>query len=339
MATIGNTNPTLQDLARRLDVNNKIDTIIELLSAKNEILEDMTWQEGNLPTGHKTTVRTGLPAVTWRLLNYGVAESKSQTKQVTDTCGMLEGFSKVDKDLAQLNGNTAEFRLSESKAYIEALSQEMATTLFYGASTDPEKFIGLTPRYDVASASDTSSGYNMLDGGAAGADNTSVWLIVWSPESAFGIIPQGSQAGIQHEDLGLQVVDDSAGNPYMAYRDHFQWKAGFTLRDWRQCVRICNIDVSNLTKDASSGLDLIDNMIIASELVENLGMGRAVFYVSRRVRTFLRLQIKNTSNVNLTFDTVEGKRVLAFDGIPVRRVDAITEAEALATGTFAGHEV
>jgi hypothetical protein len=38
-------------------------TIVEMLSQVNEILDDMLWVEGNLPTGHKTTVRTGLPSL------------------------------------------------------------------------------------------------------------------------------------------------------------------------------------------------------------------------------------------------------------------------------------
>lgn len=345
MATIGNTNPTLSDLARRLDTNDKIDTIIELLHDTNEILDDMTWMEGNLLTGHKTTVRTGLPSVAWRKLNYGVAESKSQTKQVVDSCGMLEGFMKVDKDLADLNGNAAEFRMSEARAFFEAMNQELVSTLFYGdTDTDPEKFLGLSARYSVPSATEDNSGYNMIDGGAVDGqtDTTSVWLIVWGPESIHGIVPKGSMAGLQFEDLGVETVDDSAGNPYRAYRSHFQWKAGLTLRDWRQVVRIVNIDTSLLTKDAASGFDLINNMIVASSLVENLNLGRAAFYCSRKVKTFLRLQVRNDSNVNLTVDNVEGKEVLRFDGIPVRRCDGILNTETAipdSAGTFASHAV
>lgn len=67
----------------------------------------MPFVEGNLPTGHKTTIRSGLPSATWRLLNYGVQPSKSTTVQVTDSVGMLETYAEVDKSLADLNGNTA----------------------------------------------------------------------------------------------------------------------------------------------------------------------------------------------------------------------------------------
>ena len=132
MAVKGITALTLADWGKRIDPNGKIDKIIELLSQTNPILQDMLIVEGNLPTGHRTTIRSGLPSATWRLLNYGVQPSKSTTVQVTDGIGMLETYAEIDKSLADLNGNTAEFRLSEDRAFIEAMNQQMAQTLFYG---------------------------------------------------------------------------------------------------------------------------------------------------------------------------------------------------------------
>ena len=115
------------------------------LSQTNEILDDMMVVEGNLPTGHKTTVRTGLPQATWRLLNQGVPNAKSTTAQIVDTCGNLETYSVIDKDIADLNGNTAEFRLSEVRAFLEGMSQQVASTLIYGNQHEPERFTGLRP--------------------------------------------------------------------------------------------------------------------------------------------------------------------------------------------------
>src|SRR5713226_6579429 len=112
MAIIGSTALTYADWAKRLDDGYKVASIIELLSQTNEILDDMMVVEGNLPTGHKTTVRTGLPQATWRLLNTGVPNAKSTTAQIVDTVGNLETYSVIDKDIADLNGNTPEFRLS-----------------------------------------------------------------------------------------------------------------------------------------------------------------------------------------------------------------------------------
>jgi hypothetical protein len=87
---------TLADWAKRLDPDGKTPQIVEMLSQTNEILSDMVWMEGNLPTGHRTTVRTGLPTVAWRLINQGVQPSKSTTAQIDEACGMLEAWSEVD---------------------------------------------------------------------------------------------------------------------------------------------------------------------------------------------------------------------------------------------------
>ncbi len=330
MATLGAGNLTLSDWSARVK-DQKIQTIIEILALTNIILEDMSWVEGNLPTGHKTTIRSGLPSVAWRLLNYGVQPSKSRTVQVTDTCGMLESYSEVDKSLADLANNRADLRLSEDAAFIEAMNQELATTLIYGnTAADPEKFMGLAPRYNAISGAE--NGENVIDAGGTGSDNTSIWLVVWGPNTCHGIFPKGSKAGLSFRDLGEVTLEDAAGGLYQGYRSHFKWDAGFTLRDWRYVVRIANIDKSNLTKDASgSSADLIDLMVQALETVPGFGIGRPVFYANKTIMSYLRRQITNKSNVNLTMDEVAGKKVVAFDGVPVRKVEAILDTEAQVT--------
>lgn len=332
MAALSTTNPTLLDLAKRSDPDGKIATIVEILNETNEILDDMTWQEGNLPTGHRTTIRTGLPTPTWRKLYGGVQPTKSSTAQVTDNCGMLEAYAEVDKALADLNGNTADFRLSEAKPHMEGMSQEIAQTLFYGnESTEPEAFTGLAPRFNSLSAPNKD---NVLTGGGS-SNCTSVWLIVWGPNTVHGIVPKGSTAGLKMEDKGQVTIENADGNGgrMEAYRTHFRWDAGLTVRDWRYIVRIPNIDVTALKKDAQSGADLIDLMMQATEMVPSLGAGRAVFYCNRVVRSFLKRQIKNDSNVRLTMDDLTRPNGLKtnvpfFEGIPVRRCDSIVNTES-----------
>jgi len=316
---------TLLDLAKRLDPNDKVAKIVELLAESNEILEDMLWKEGNLTTGEKTTVRTGLPTATWRKLNYGVVPTKSLTKQITDSCGMLEAYSEVDKKLAELNGNKSDFLLSEAMAHLEAMNQQLAAALFYGdSSEDPEKIMGLTPRFNVKTAATFA---NMLNGAGSGSTNTSVWLVNWGPNMAYGIYPKGSKAGIDQQDLGEQTKTDADGGLFQVLRSHFQWDCGLTVRDWRHQVRICNIDVATLTKAAATGADLIDLMTQALELPPSLMGGKPVFYCNRTIKSFLRRQIMNKSNVQLTMEQVGGKPVMMFGGVPVRRVDQILSTE------------
>jgi hypothetical protein len=330
MATLATTVLTLADWAKRLDPNGKVPVIVELLSQSNEVLTDMLWKEGNLPTGEVTTVRTGLPTVYWRMFNQGTSSSKSTTAQITEACGMLEAWSEVDCDLAELNGNVGAFRLSEAQAFIEAMNQEMAQTLFYGNSgTAPEEFNGLAIRYSSTTA---GNGKNVLSGSGNGSDNSSVWLVGWGQNTCFGVFPKGSSAGLKHEDLGkvtVEVTAGVAGSRMRAYQDHWQWKAGVVLKDWRYTVRIANIDISNLVAK-SSAADLTELMIKAIHRIPNMGMCKPVFYMNRTCIEMLDIQRRDDviSGGGLTWETVDGKRSASFRGIPIRTVDALTETEA-----------
>ena len=246
MATLAVTHPTLADVAKATDPDGKIATIVEILNETNEMLDDMVWVEGNLPTGHRTTVRAGLPAPTWRKLYGGVQPTKATNVQVTDTTGMLEAYAEIDKALADLNGNTAAFRMTEDKAHIEGMSQEFMSTLMYGnEGTAPEEFTGFAPRFNDNSG--PANADNILLGGGSGSDNSSIWLISWGANTVHGIYPKGSKAGLQFNDKGQVTIEDSDGSNggrYEAYRSHYRWDVGLSVRDWRYVVRICNVDNS-----------------------------------------------------------------------------------------------
>lgn len=323
-------NPTLLDLAKASDPDGTIADIVEILNATNEILQDMTWQEGNLVTGHRSTIRSGLPTPTWRALYQGVQPSKATNVQVTDNTGMMEAYAEVDKALADLNSNAAAFRLTEDRAHIEGMNQEMAETLFYGdEATEPAAFTGFSPRFNSLSAENAD---NIITGGSSDTDNASIWLICWSPNTVHGIVPKGSTAGIQHRDMGEVTIEDVDGNGgrMQAYRSHYRWDAGITVRDWRYIVRICNIDKSLLSPTAATGAVLPDLLFEAQELIPNLSMGRSVFYMSRTVRTILRQQLANqVSGSTLTVEQVGGVPVMSFQGTPIRRCDALAADEAL----------
>lgn len=330
MAVLNNGVATLLDVAKRLDPDGKVPKIVEMLSQKNEILQDMSWMEGNLPTGHRTTMRTGLPAVYWRILNSGVASSKSTTVQADEACGILEAWSEVDQALAELNGNSASFRLSEAEAFLEAMSQECTQTIFYGnGQTSPEEFTGLSIRYSSLSA---TSGRNVVNAGGTGSDQSSIWLIVWGEQAVCGIYPKGSKAGLVHENLGLQTVTVTAGvgqQRMRAYQDRFVWNAGLAVKDWRYAARVANVDIGALVAN-SSPPDITAGMIRALHRMPTLTYGRPVFYMNRTVFQFLDIQRRTNviAGGGLTYDNVDGKAEYRFRGIPVRICDQLLETEA-----------
>lgn len=313
--------PTLVDVSKRLDPNGAIDMIAETLAQTNEILDDAPFLEGNLPTGHRGTIRTGLPEVAWRILNYGVKQSKSRTQQVTDSCGMLEAYGQVDKDLAKLNGNKAGWRYSEDQAFLEAMSQEMASTIFYGGKD--ESFIGLSPRYNDLSAPNKQ---NIIDCGGT-ANLTSIWLICWDDDTINMRFPKGSKAGLDATDLGEQTVSDEEGGLFQAFRMHYQWKSGLHVKDWRYGVRLCNIDVTKLEANPKATVDLWNALIRAYHRIPNRKKGKLRLYANGTILEYLDLQSLNKENVRLTQMEVDGQDVEAFRKIPLRHCDALMLTE------------
>lgn len=332
MATKGLRAATLADVTKRTDPNGSIAKLVEQMNQTNEALDDMLALEGNLPTGHRTTVRTGLASATWRELNRGVQPSKSTTTQVDDTCGMLEAYAQIDKSLADLNGNAAEWRLSEDMAFIEAMNQEMARTLFYGNSKlEPKKFMGLAPYYNALTGHKAAE--NVFSAGGTGSTNTSVWLVGWGENTVHSIYPKGSNGGLKATDLGEETLQDEDGGLYQGYRTHYKWDIGLCLRDWRYAARICNIDTSEFPNvvdgsQATVGTWLIRMMIAAHNKIPNQRLGKLAWYMNNDVKTIIDIMAMEKTNVHLTIDMFEGKPITRFRGIPIRRVDQIVNTEA-----------
>lgn len=334
-ATIGANVPTLWDVAKSFGPDGKIAKVAELLSQRNEILGDIPWFEGNLPTGSRITQRVGLPTVYFRLLNQGVPSSKSLKAQVDEATAMMAARSQVDVKLAKLNGDVNAYRLSEAKPFIEALAQKFARTVIYGNSgTDPEQFTGFAIRFSLSTA---TNGKNIIKAGGSGSDNTSIYLVGWSEETVCGIYPKGSQAGMNHQDLGEQDAFDGSNNRFRAYMDLFEWDCGIAVKDWRYIVRIANVDISDMIGDGTGAtVKLIDNMAKAIDRLPSLTDCTPVFYVDRTVASMLRIQALNKSVANLGVEKAIdqfGRNIyqMNFLGIPVKLLDQLLETEATVT--------
>lgn len=332
MATLNSTVLSLLDHAKRRDPQGKTAKIVELLAQSNPIVSNGLVKECNDGSTELTVVRTGLPTVAWRMYNGGVPPSKSTTAQVREATGMLEAYSEVDCALAKKNGDVGAFRLSESMAFLESMNQEAAQTIFYGnGGLAPQEFTGLAPRYSSTTA---GNGSHVLLGGGVGSDNSSVWLLGWGESTFHMIYPQGSHAGLSHKDLGEVTIETAngigVGNRMQAYRDHWKWDLGIALRNWQYCVRIANIDVSNLVAK-SSAADLVELMIKAIHRIPIESMVKLEFHMNRTCFEMLDIQRRDDVQVGgqLSYGVVDGKRVMSFREIPIYKCDALLETEAV----------
>jgi hypothetical protein len=334
MALLNAQYPTLADLAM-LPENKDSSDVINLLIAQNPILEDALALECNKGTYHETTVKTGLPSVTWGKMYKGIPAGKGNMQMVKDTTGFVNSAAEVDTrivDIYEKAEDKASVRMDQAADHLEAMAQEAATAIFYhDSSIDPSKPMGLSPRFNDLSAENASQ---IIDGGGSGSDNTSIWMITFDKRACHLIYPKGAQAGVKRKDRGIIPVQDSNGDRYMAYREEFEWHLGVTVRNWQYLCRVANIDVSNLAIDAASGANIVNLLTEAyySHKGRRTSMGKTFIYMNTTLVKFLDYQARLQTGVNLflTFDKmgVNAKEVLHFRGIPIRECDAILNTEA-----------
>jgi hypothetical protein len=331
MATaIASYNLTLSDIAAQTDPGGQIADVVELLAQDNPILLDASWEEANGGTFHRESVRTGIPEPTFRRFYEGVNPSKSTYAQIDEPLGMMENRSLSDAKMLSMSPNPERILMNDSIGTLEGFNQAFVQTLLYGdVGTSPAKFNGFLPRFDSLSA---ASGENIVDGGGTGTDNATILIVNWSPRGVFCVYPRGSKAGIDRQDLGNQEVLDSnsPGRRYTAREIKYQWDCGLVVRDWRHVVAIRNIDKSALV--AQSGAAAILELLAAAvdKLPSSMG-GRPAIYMNRTISTMLRIQAMKQSNVQLTLGHEEGRKKLAFDDIPIRKVDQMQADEARVT--------
>jgi hypothetical protein len=341
MALLDATRLTLADNAKMEDPTGKIAVIANLLSQTNEILTDAVFQRANGKTYHRVSINVGLPEVYWTQVNVGTPPSKAKYATVDEGIGLLEARSETDIRAADMSGNVNRYRMQQSMHHMEAMNQEMATTMFYGdTGVTSSAFVGLSGRFTNVNTAPNSS--NVLTcSGATDGQQMSVWLIGWGPDTAFCTYPEGSAVGLQHRNLGEQTAYFADGTRMQVYSDIYNWSNGIVLKDWRYVSRICNIDlvpISNLSgsglndQSPSSTVNVLHRMASAVARIPNFGMCRPAFYMNRTVHTALmRIAMEKSSGVLRINEAVSQfgtpRSYLSFMGIPIRRCDALLTTE------------
>ena len=329
-------------LAARMTHNNEIIDVAEVLNETNDIVADAIVQRGNDITSHVVSRRTALPAVSWVKVGNGWNATTGTLNQVRETMGMLKARYLCPEDVMRLQPNPAKYRMQQERAYIESMGQELANTLVGNHSggalsptvTPPEEFAGFQYRYASISSADTS--YVVNNGDSSATDNTSIWFVQWAPGKVYLIHPRNTDGGgLKKKDEGRvytsgdnSVASTSASSPnptnfLWAYVTEFSWDVGLCIEDTRCVKRLANIDsVSTET------YTLNEDKIIQ---IRNNFKGSDTIYMYCNETVFTQLQIlaKDKTNVHWTEQNPFGRPQMYFLDMPVRRCDAITNAEAV----------
>lgn len=330
MATIG-TSINLVDIINTMAPDGSMAKIAAVLAQTNDIFKEARFQEGNLPTGNQVVRENSKPGgSSYRKLNSGVAKSKATFEPIIDTCCIMERNVEVDVDVLAIQNNQEAYLFAQEAAHIRKMNEEFALGFAYGDTLqNPEQFNGLTPRYNsLTGASKGNAAYQII--GAGGASNvTSLWLVGWGDEGTTIITPKGSPTGLNRQYKGVQRVTDGSGNPYYAECVNLKWKPGLSINNLRYNCRVANIDSAALA--GGSPPDLVKYAILAKNRLVSMDGVDLAWYCNETVYSYLEVQLTSKTNVWLTRRELMNEKLptLFLAGIPVRKVDAITNAESV----------
>lgn len=339
MAVVGDRLVTLLDVSRKTK-NKAIGDVAEVLVQKNAMLIDMPYQEMNEGTQHTEEIRSALPEVFYRRVNEAIPASKTTTEERSFGAAHVESKSQMDELVAKRGGeqNIGYNRWNQAQGHLQAHSLELAKLMVYGSPiSSPRKTPGFFDYYATVNTATDETAKQVIDAGGTGSDNTSILLANWGPRNMFGIYPAGTDHGIQRIDrspnsqkVQIQAID-IRGNQgsFWGYEENFILDHGLVVKDYRQGGRICNIDVLNL-KSGNAAADLFDMLISLVYKIDSIEDGTPVLYVNRTLQAFLHKQSRTTvgAGAGLTYQNYQGKPVLTFLDIPIRRSDAILNTEA-----------
>lgn len=327
--------PTLAEVANRLDPNGMTAVITNILTKENPILLDMPWFEGNLTTGHRIKLTSGsLPQATWRQINQGVDPDKGEVSTYDEACALLEGECIIDEALLELNGGMA-WRQTEEGLWLEGMSQQYATALFYeDAGDNPERIHGLAPRFPATTGYRASG--QVVVGSNAGSNARSIWALTPRERKLYCVYPKGTKAGIETKDNGRQRVTDSAGKAYYAFSTSFKWRVGLAIEDYRYAARAQWDPDDPVMAGEEKGL-----ILLMVNLVNRLYKKdeRTRLYMDRDTISRLNEQCISNDNNLLTYfaahnkqmgdSAIQGDVVGTFMGYPIRCVDALVAESAI----------
>jgi hypothetical protein len=337
MAALGANLVTLADVAKSKD--QQIGKVAEVLIEENAALMDIPYMEMNEGVIHKEQIRSGLPTVYYRKANQPIPASKTTVEERTFSASHFETKSQIDEAVAKRGGvdRIAYNRWNQAVGHIQAMALEHADLLVYGSpETSALKSAGLFDVYSTVNESTDETAKQVIDGGGTTTDNCSMIKIHWGERAIFGVYPKGTQSGLKRTDrsaggklvpIAGTDVDGNTGN-FWGFEESFEMDHGLVVKDYRQAVRICNIDPALLISGVGAA-DLIDLMISADYKIHNKQNGKGVWYCNRTLEAHLHKQALTAVGAGggLRYDNYQGAPVLMFLGAPIRRMDALLNSE------------
>lgn len=340
MATIQGTRQlTYRDIVAGLTSAGKPDRfIVELFLKKNPFLDDMIVMPANDGQVNQTTIRAGLPEVSWTGIYEGPRPSKGSKKIVKDAAGVAESMIEAAKKLYDKAPDKEFFMLDQAETHVQAMGKDVARALIYGnIKEDPKQFNGLAIRYPLHGGTDEDETPFYVINGSRTANNTttalrSIWLCGHGSGTIHGFYPEGATGGLKKGPVEEKWnTDDVATNGnYKLVVQQFSWEIGLAVKDFRYAGRISNIESEAMF--AATGMpDYLELLRRLMCRVESDGVNQA-WYMDKLCFEMIQVLCGRKTQANaIRSEQLFERKVTTLFGIPVRVMSAMNVNEDATT--------
>jgi hypothetical protein len=326
---------TIRDAMLGTDAKGEFLDVADVISKATGIMDILEFHPTNQAYDHLTARRTDQGTPTTRVANEGAQEIKGSKDQVIDIPVHYNNVIKPDPLFLKKFNSPEEWKADEVRAIAQGYAEAYTEQLITGVSTsDPGRSIdGLATRLgslpsDVNDVTDPK--HTVRSAGGSGSDNSSIYIVGIGKQGAYGLYHKNGQAGFQMKQLPEQLITLGSGDIVCRPID-LSWDVGFSATNYRTIGRLCNIDYSDLTDDASSGANLMNLLtrLINSTKVMTMGL-KPVLLANEALITYFENQRRNFGGnaVKTNVDLGLATNYTTFKGIPFVQTDAIGVAEA-----------
>jgi hypothetical protein len=328
---------TLQHLATVTKPDGALLDVFDNISEINDLMKVMQYFPTNEVSRNVTAQVTAYGTPSAVIANEGRTEIINTHEQIVDVPIRFHNIITPDEEVLKRASSPGQWRADRVREYAQSYGQAVASQIITGdASTDPGKAIdGLAKRLGSlpASATDvTDPFFTVVAGGGSGADNTSIYIVGIGKNGLHGLYGMNGTAGFQFKMRPSQLVAASIGSGNIPTTPiDVSWEIGLCSSNRRAIGRICNIDVSDLTDDASAGANLVNLLVhaINKTRVHEMGLTPVLLANENVISYFETQRINHGSNAGATGQMTDlGKVLTTFKGIPFLRMDSIPNNEA-----------
>lgn len=333
---------TYSEWALRMDQTGRVAPLINLMSQYNGIYYNLMATPCQSANSYEFVQIVALPTPVRRQYNQGVAPTTGKVAPQVQRAVQYADTVRIDVSLARLNGNLGQLRTDEDKLHLEALSQKIASDIFYSnPAGDATQFQGLFQVYNTVNSAVSAIASNVLDCGGT-SNCASMFLLGSGSRHIHSIFSNGLPAGMIHEDKGQQQTPDANNLIYWAWTTWIEQNFGMAVEDYRYGVRAANIDVTlfgggsaaNLINILSAMVHIPPVMLSGVAPVQNsddperVSMARNCICMNRTLLLALDQQAQNKNNVLLRMEQWAGRAVTTYRDIPLECVDAMVNSES-----------